>query len=72
MVHGLRLKLGHGTIVEQLLQLVCTIEIGGEDDAVELNLVAKQFIPVGRPTRKTKTDALNQIKGIRMYEDEKN
>ena len=46
------------------------MEIGGEDDAAELNPKAKEFIPEGRPTRKTKTEALNQIKGVGMYEDE--
>jgi len=72
VVRGLRLKLGNGNIVERPLQLVCDMEIGGEDDAVEFNPMAKEFIPVGRPTRKTKTEALNQIKGVRMYEDEEN
>ena len=72
VVRGLRLKLGNGNIVERPLQLVCDMEVGGEDDAVELNPMAKEFVPVGRPTRKTKTEALNQIKGVRMYEDEEN
>jgi len=72
VVRGLRLKLGNGSIVERPLQLVCDMEVGGEDDAVELNPMAKEFVPVGRPTRKTKTEALNQIKGVRMYEDEEN
>ena len=68
VVRGLKLKLGNENIVERSLQLVCDIEIGGEDDAVELNPMAKEFIPVGRQTRKTKTEVLNQIVG--MYEDE--
>ena len=70
VVRGLKLKLGNGNIVERPLQLVCDMEIGGEDDAAELNPKAKEFIPEGRPTRKTKTEALNQIKGVGMYEDE--
>ncbi|XP_065051285.1 uncharacterized protein LOC135680959 [Rhopilema esculentum] len=64
VVRGLKLKLGNGNIVERPLQLVCDMEIGGEDDAAELNPKAKEFIPEGRPTRKTKTEALNQIKGV--------
>ena len=46
------------------------MEIGGEEEAVELDPLAKEFIPERRPTRKTKTEAMNQIKGIGLYEDE--
>ena len=70
VVRGLKLKLGNGNIIERPLQLVCNLEIGGEDEAVELNPLAKEFVPEPRPTRKTKTEALNQIKGIELYEDD--
>eukprot|EP00794_Sanderia_malayensis_P010114 gene10114-11147_t len=70
VIRGLKLKLGNGNIVERPLQLVCDMEIGGEDETVELDPLAKEFIPERRPTRKTKTEAMNQIKGIGPYEDE--
>ena len=70
IVRGLKLKLGNGNIVERPLQLVCDLEIGGENEALELDPLAKEFTPQGRPTRKTKTEAMNQIKGIGLYEDE--
>ena len=70
VTRGLKLKIGNRNIVERPLQLVCNMEIGGEEEAVELNPLAKESIPERRPTRKTKTEAMNQIKGIGLFGDE--
>lgn len=70
VVRGLKLRLGNGNIVERPLQLVCNMEVGGEDEAVRLNPLAKEFIPEPRPSRRAKLEALNQIKGVGVYEED--
>ena len=45
-VRGLKIKLGNGYIIERPLQLVCDLEIGGEDQCTKsLNAKAEEFVP---------------------------
>ena len=67
---GLKIKLGNGNIVERPLQLVCNLEIGGDDLRMKLNPTAEEFIPEARTTRKAKTEASNQIKALALCEDD--
>jgi len=70
IVRGLKMKLGNGHIIERPLQLVYNMEVGGEDETVKLNPDAKVFIPDGRPSRRAKAEASNQIKGVALYEED--
>ena len=63
-VRGLKLKHGNGYIVERPLQLVCKLEIGGEDPDCQLNLEAEVFRPRLRPSRRSKEIANERIKDI--------
>ena len=62
------MKLGNGYIIERPLQLVCNMEVGGEDETVKLNLDPKEFIPDVRPPRRAKVEA-SKIKNISLHED---
>ena len=63
-VRGLKLKQGNGYIVERPLQLVCKLEIGGEDPDCQLNPEAEVFRPRLRPSRGSKEIANERIKDI--------
>ena len=72
-VRGLKIKLGNGYVIERPLQLVCNLEIGGEDQVTKnLNPKAAEFVPRTRTPRKAKETAKNQISAIGLYEDEEN
>ena len=53
-VRGLKLRQGNGYVVERPLQLVCNLEIGGENPDYKLNPEAEVFVPRVRPGRRTK------------------
>ena len=54
VVRGLKLRQGNGYVVERPLQLVCNLEIGGENPDYKLNPEAEVFVPRVRPSRRTK------------------
>ena len=56
VVRGLNLRQGNGYIVERPLQLVCNLEIGGENPDYKLNPEAGVFVTRVRSNRKTKRD----------------
>ena len=70
-IRGLKIKLGNGYVVERPLQLICDLEIGGEntDAQTTLNPEAVPFKPRGRSIRKAREDARKQIAAVHMYED---
>ena len=68
VVRGLKVELGNGHILERPLQLLCNLEIGGEDQAIKMNPLAEEFVPQERASRRAKLAALNQIKGVALYE----
>ena len=70
VVRGLKLKLGNGYIVERPLQLVCDLELGGEDMMRKLDPKAQPFVPQQRPTRGAKQAAKDLMKSIQILEDE--
>ena len=72
MVHGLKVKLGKGHILERPLQLVCNLEVGGEDRAIKMNPLAEEFVPQERAPRGAKVTALDKIKGVALYEEDEN
>ncbi|XP_078361896.1 uncharacterized protein LOC144646227 [Oculina patagonica] len=63
-VRGLKLKQGNGYIVERPLQLVCNLEIGGEDPKWKPNPEAEVFVPRVGPSRRAKQIANDQIRNI--------
>ena len=63
------MKLGNGHVIERLLQLVCNMEVGGEDEIVKLNPDAEEFIPDARPSRRAKDEASKKIKDNSIDED---
>ena len=71
-IRGLKIKLGNGYIVERPLQLLCDLEIGGENADVQtsLNPEAVAFTPRRRSIRKAREDAMNQIAALNIYEDQ--
>ena len=70
VVRGLKLKLGNGYTVERPLQLVCDLEVGGEDSHCQLNPEAEEFVPQARPPRKSKTAAKQLFKNIAKLDQE--
>ena len=68
VVCGLKLKLGNGYVVERPMQLVCDLEIGGDDQSVVLNPEAAEFVPkVGR-RRLAKENAKTRMQDILLQE----
>jgi len=63
-VRGLKLRQGNGYVVERPLQLVCDLEIGGENPDFKLNPEAGVFTPRLGPSRRTKEIAGERIKDI--------
>ena len=59
-------------MIERPLQLVCDLEIGGENDEVQttLNPEAAEFKPRQRRARKAGEDARDQIATLKLYENE--
>ena len=53
-VRGLKLRQGNGYVGERPLQLVCNLEIGGENPHYKLNPEAEVFVPRVRSSRRTK------------------
>lgn len=72
VIRGLRIKLGNGYIVERPLQLICDLEVGGENSTVNLQLNPKtqEFRPRESLARKAKNDAENQMAAVQVYEDQ--
>ena len=68
-VHGYKLKPGN---VEHPLQLVCDLEVGGEDTEWKPNPEAEVFLLKVGPNRRTKEVANNLIQNIteQEFEDE--
>ena len=71
-VRGLKLKQGNGYVVERPLQLVCDLEIGGEEPDWKPNPEAELFVPRAGPNRRTKEIANAQIRNILSQEFEDN
>ena len=70
-VRGLKIKLGSGYIIERPLQLVCDLEIGGEDQVTKnLNPKAEEFVPRNVAPRKEKETAKDGIAACGMYEEQ--
>ena len=67
-VRGLNLRQGNGYVVERPLQLVCDLEIGGENPDFKLNPEAEVFTPRLGPSRRTKEIASERIKDIVVQE----
>ena len=63
-VRGLKLKQGNGYIVESPLQLVCNLEIGGEDPKWKPNPEVEAFARRVGPDRRAKQIAKDQIRNI--------
>ena len=61
VVRGLKVKLGNGHVLERPLQLVCNLEVGGEDRAIKMNPLAEEFVPQERAPRGAKATALDKI-----------
>eukprot|EP00795_Rhopilema_esculentum_P008342 gene8342-14309_t len=72
VVRGLKIKLGNGYIVERPLQLICDLEVGGENCAVDvqLNPKAQEFRPRESLPRKARNDAKNQMAAVKIHEDQ--
>ena len=69
-VRGLKLKQGNGYIVERPLQLVCDLEVGGEDIKWKPNPEAEVFVPRVGPNRRAKEVANNLFRNIAQQEFE--
>ena len=71
-VRGLKLKQGNGYIVQCPLQLVCNLEIGGEDPKWKPNPEVEAFVPRVGPDRRAKQIAKDQIRNIveQEYKDD--
>ena len=72
VTRGMKIKLGNGYIVERPRQLVCDLEVGGENRAanVKLNPKAQEFRPRERLPRKARDDAKNQMAAVKVCEDQ--
>ena len=72
VTRGMKIKLGNGYIVERPRQLVCDLEVGGENRAanVKLNPRAQEFRPRERLPRKARDDAKNQMAAVKVCEDQ--
>ena len=69
IVRGLKLKQGNGYVVERPLQLVCDLEIGGEDPHWKPNPEAEPFVPRVQPSRVSKQIAKDWIRNITQQDD---
>ena len=67
---GLKLRQGNGYVVERPLQLVCNLEIGGENPDYKLNPEAEVFVPRVRSSRRTKQIVNKLFKDIAAQEVE--
>ena len=67
---GLNLRQGNGYIVERPLQLVCNLEIGGENPDYKLHPEAGVFVKRVRSNRRTKEIANKLFKDIAAQEVE--
>ena len=72
VVGGLKVKRGNRHILERPLQLVCNLEVGGEDRAIKMNPLAEEFVPQVRAPRGAKATALDKIKGVALHEEDEN
>jgi len=63
-VHGLKLRQGKGYVVERPLQLICDLEIGGENPKFKPNLEDEVFTPRLGPSRRTNEIANERLKDI--------
>ena len=70
VVRGLKLRQGNGYMVERPLQLVCNLEIGGENPDYKLNPEAEVSVTRVRPSRRTKQIANKLFKDIAAQEIE--
>ena len=69
IVRGLKLKQGNGYVVERPLQLVCDLEVGGEDPQWKPNPEAEPFVPRVQPSRASKQIAKDWIRNITQQDD---
>ena len=69
-VRGLKLKQGNGYVVERPLQLVCDLQIGGEEPDWKPNPEAEVLVPRAGLDRRTKEIANAQIRNILSQEVE--
>ena len=69
IVRGLKLKQGNGYVVERPLQLVCDLEVGGEDPHWKPNPEAEPFDPRVQPSRVSKQIAKDWIRNITQQDD---
>ncbi|XP_048576166.1 uncharacterized protein LOC125557540 [Nematostella vectensis] len=70
VVRGVKLKMGNGYVIERPLQLICDLEIGGDDPGIKLNPKAQVFIPRSGSRRQAKDSAKDNIKGIFLLEED--
>ena len=67
---GLKPRQGNGYVVERPWQLVCNLEIGGENPDYKLNTEAEAFVSRVRSSRTTKQIAKKLFKDIAAQEVE--
>ena len=70
VTRGLKIKQGNGFIVERPLQLVCDLEVGGENSQSKPNPNAESFVPREYLERGAKKIAEKRIKQIYIQEAE--
>ena len=72
VIRGLKIKLGNGYIVERPFQLICDLEVGGENCAVnvKLNPKAQEFKPREKLPRKARDEAKDKMAVVKIYEDQ--
>ena len=70
VVRGLKVQLENGHILERPLQLVCNLEVTGEDQPIRMNPLTEEFVSQERASRTAKVAALDQIKGVALYEED--
>ena len=69
IVRGLKLKQGNGCVVERPLQLVCDLEVGGEDPHWKPNREVEPFVPRVQPSRASRQIAKDWIRNITQQDD---
>lgn len=69
IVRGLKLKQGNGYVVERPLQLVCDLEIGGEDPHWKPNPRAQPFVPRVQLSRVSKQIARDWMRNVTQQDD---
>ena len=70
VVRGLKVQLENGHILERPLQLVCNLEVTGEDQPIRMNPLTEKFVSQERASRTAKVAGLDQIKGVALYEED--